>query len=272
MADYLAYGGAAVASAVDAQGTLEYLDQLGFGKGDLQQARDALAAYEQERFTFSSLTGNYCDFCFAEIMGGEFDRLKDGRERCIRCSREVLSTQNDFRELFERVRRNYQTAYSVELHVPAMIRMANAKMIARHSNERFEATPGFDPRVLGFAAKTKDGYTLHIENGSPKRAAIATMAHELTHIWQFTNWKEEAVVERYGAQNQLFIYEGMAKWAEIQYLLFTKEFAYAAREEAYTLRRTDEYGVGFRIFVERYPLRRDGNIDADAPFRHPLPL
>jgi hypothetical protein len=37
--------------------------------------------------------------------------------------------------------------------------------------------------VLGVAIKDRSGYTLLVENGSPRMASILTMAHELTHIW-----------------------------------------------------------------------------------------
>lgn len=77
--------------------------------------------------------------------------------------------------------------------------------------------------LLGFAKKDKTGYCLFIENGSPKLAAAATIAHELTHIWQYINWNDNELAKKYGKKNMLEIYEGMAKWAEIQYLLLINE-------------------------------------------------
>jgi hypothetical protein len=64
----------------------------------------------------------------------------------------------------------------------------------------------------------------------------------------------------------------MATWAQIQYLFFIKEFEFAKRHEAYALQRTDEYGVGLGLYLERYPLNRDGGVDQDTPFNNPLPL
>lgn len=269
---YLTYGDAPDTGGIDPAGTLAYLEGLGFGDGYLRRARRAVAEYQEKAFVFEPLNANYCDFCFTKLMGGEFDRLKDGRERCVRCSRTVLRTGRDFQDLFASTRKSLETAFSVTLAVPMVVRMVNAKEIARRTGEKFEPTPGVDPRVLGFAEEGRDGYSLFIENGSPQLAATATIAHELTHIWQFLNWDSREIEERYGARNRLAVYEGMATWAQVQYLLFIREFADAERHEAYAMQREDEYGVGFRLFVERYPLTRDGSIDLDTPFRHRFPL
>ncbi|GAA3207826.1 hypothetical protein [Microbacterium terregens] len=270
--EFLAYGGADAAHGVDVDGTLEYLRRNGFANGYLQRAREALETYEKRRFTFEPMNASYCDFCFMKLMGGEHDRLKDGRERCIRCSRTVLRTSDEFHEVFSSVRRNLETAFDISVTVAMRVRMVNAKEIARSSGERFEPTAGVDARVLGYAEKTAGGYSLFIENGSPKLAAISTIAHELTHIWQYRTWDVREIERRYGERHRLAVYEGMATWAQIQYLLFTREFEQADRQEAYAAQRTDDYGVGYRLFVERYPLARDGDIDADTPFRHAYPL
>ena len=272
MSEYLQYCGAREAAAIDVPGTLEYLRNRGLSDGYLQQAREAVEAFKHREFTFEPLNANYCDFCFAKLMGGEFDRLKDGRERCVRCTRTVLRTGDEFQELFAAVKRNVEKTFAIAINVPMVVRMVNAKEVARRSGERFEETPGVDARVLGFADKTRNGYSLYIENGSPKLAATATIAHEITHIWQFLNWDVRAIESRYGQRHRLAVYEGMATWAQVQYLLFIREFEDAERHEAYARQRTDEYGVGFRVFADRYPLTRSGQIDADTPFRHPFPL
>lgn len=271
--DYLAYGGHEAAEGLDLQGTLEYLQGLGLGGGYLEQAREAVAAYEPREFAFER-NENYCDFCMARLMGGEFDRLADGRERCLRCSRTVLASQDAFQELFEEVRRGLEAVFDVSLTVSMPIRMSNAREIARQTGERFQPTPGFDGRVLGFVRRSSGGLEFWIENGAPKLAALGTIAHELTHVWQYRTWDEAAVRTRYGAEHALPVYEGMASWVMVQYLYSIKEFDYARREEAYLRLREDEYGAGFRIYESRYPLDRSGDIDTrrDSPFRRPLPL
>ena len=41
---------------------------------------------------------HFCDFCGVELAGGEYDVLKDGRERCGRCSATALRTGEEFKE------------------------------------------------------------------------------------------------------------------------------------------------------------------------------
>lgn len=270
--DHGTLDGRTIAAPMDAESALAYLSARGFRGGYLERARAAVADVGLREFTFEALNVNYCDFCFQKLMGGEYDRLADGRERCTSCTRTVLRSGEEFEHCFHEVRSNLEIAFEVTLNVPMKVSMVNAKEIARHTQEKFEPTPGVDARVLGFATQSRTGYSLFIENGSPRLAAIATLAHELTHIWQYTVWDSREIDRRYGDRNQLIVYEGMATWAQIQYLYFIREFDDAQRLEAYTQQREDEYGVGFRLFAERYPLSRVGDVDIDTPFRHRFPL
>ncbi|BDZ47185.1 hypothetical protein [Naasia aerilata] len=269
---YLQLGGVAPAHSFNGSTTLAYLQSKGFGDNYLEQSRVAVGRGAGQDFVFEPGTANYCDFCARPLMGGEFDLLQDGRERCVTCSRTAVTTHEEFVLLYQEVRRNLEVIFEIQFNVGITVRMENAKTIARRTNERFEPTAGFDPRVLGFGSKTANGYELYIENGSPKLPSIQTMAHELTHIWQFRNWDESAIHAKYGARNHLFIYEGMASWAMIQYLYSTKETDFASREAAHTRARQDEYGAGFRLFEERYPIRVDGRVLRETPFKHKLPL
>jgi hypothetical protein len=165
-----------------------------------------------------------------------------------------------------------EMAVGISIATPLVVKMVNAREIARRSGESFTPTPDVNPRVLGFV-EVKDGaQALYIENGAPRIAAVTTMAHELTHVWQIANWEMGDIERRYGAQNVSAVVEGMAVWAQIQYLLMTRELSYAERQFVYSLAREDEYGIGFRIFATRYRLSEDGQPDADSPFRHQWPL
>ena len=269
---YLGFGADPYSAALDPEGTLEFLMSQGFGAGPLWQSRQALAEEKHKRFSFDSFGVGHCDFCFAELMGGAFDALQDGRLRCTRCSRSVLSTEEAFRDEFELVRRNMEMGFGISITAPLVIKMVNAREIAKRSGESFTPTPAVNPRVLGFVEAKDGAQALYIENGSPRIAAVTTMAHELTHVWQIANWNMDAIQQRYGKQNASALIEGMAVWAQIQYLLMTREFSYAERQFAYSLLRDDEYGVGFRVFATRYPLSEDGQLDAHSPFRGQWPL
>lgn len=270
--NYLRFGDLTESGALDLLATKDYLGKLGYGNGELAQSRAAIETHEEDQFALADFDGRRCDFCFAPIIGSDFDRLKDGRERCSRCTRTVLSTHEQFVDEYEQVRRNMEAAFEIRLAAPKQVHMANAKEIQRNTNERFVPTPGVDPRVLGFVKISPAGQELWIENGSPRMSAVTTMAHELTHVWQNANWEEAKIKKQYGKKNVLIVYEGMATWAQIQYLLYTREDDFAEWQHTYAMSRPDEYGVGYKIFLERYPLSFDGDVDHDSPFKHQMPL
>lgn len=270
--NYLEFGGSPHATAIDIEGTRDYLASLGYGNGELSQARAAIAASEGKAFTIESFDGRHCDFCFFPIVGSDFEHLKDGRDRCSRCSRTVIKSHEQFVDEYQQVRRNMEAAFGIRLDVPSRVRMANAKEIQSRTNETFTPSPGVDPRVLGFVTRTAGGQELWIENGSPRLAAITTMAHELTHIWQNSTWDQKAIQNKYGKKNVLAVYEGMATWAQVQYLLFTREVNFALWQHHYAKMREDAYGIGYQIFLERYPLSYTGDVDEDSPFRNSMPL
>ena len=256
---FLKYGYDQINGFLDLEGTASYLAGYGYDRNPLQQVRDNEKAAEEYGKTYDPTKkgAHFCDFCGVELAGGEYEVLKDGRERCNHCSATALRTGEEFKEVFKMVLRNMEIFYGIKINAAIKVRMTDAETIAKHFGEDFVPTPGFDGRVLGFARKDSEGYSLYIENGSPKLAAMATIAHELTHIWQYQNWDEKAIIDTYGAQNRLEVYEGMAKWAEIQYLLYLNETAYGKREEIRTMLRKDEYGRGFVQYRKKYSLSYD---------------
>lgn len=270
--DYLMFGGHVASEALDLNGTRDYLVALGFGGGELERARAAIAARTVEEVSLDAVGARYCDFCLGRIMGGEYDLLKDGRERCSRCSKTVLSTHEQFVETFQQVQVNMEMAFSITIEAPPTVKMVNAREIARTTGETFTPTGGVDPRVLGFVKTDRSGQELWIENGAPRMAAITTMAHELTHVWQHAHWEQAVIDARYGKTNRLAIYEGMATWAQVQYLLFIRDFDFAFRQHTYALAREDVYGDGYRVFLEHYPMSVDGDVDDNTPFTSEFPL
>ena len=253
---FLKFGYDEFDSCLDFSGVVEYLTQYGYDNSPLSQVRSGAELAEEYEKTYDpNKTGaHFCDFCGVELIGGEYEVLKDGRERCNRCSMTALRTGDEFKEIFKTVMRNMEVFYGIKLNVAIKVRMTDAKKIAKHFGETFVATPGFDGRTLGFAQKDSTGYSIYVENGSPKLAAMATIAHELTHIWQYQNWNDKEIIAKYGKHNRLEVYEGMAKWAEIQYLLYLNEIAYGKRQEITTRLRDDAYGKGFIKYAAKYPL------------------
>lgn len=253
---FLKFGYSVIDTFLDLTGTAAYLAQYGYDRNPLQQVRDNEKAAEEYGKTYDPQKpgAHFCDFCWNEIAGGEYEILKDGRERCSHCSATALRTGEQFKEVFKMVLRNMEIFYGIKINTAIKVRMTDAGTIAKHFGKAFVPTPGVDGRTLGFAQRDSSGYSIYIENGSPKLAAMATIAHELTHIWQYQNWDEKAINDAYGAHNSLEVYEGMAKWAEIQYLLYLNETAYGKREEILTMLRQDEYGRGFIQYRKKYGL------------------
>ena len=271
---YLLYGYDKMNSPLNIRDTLKFLSDHCYNKNALEQARtnSNVAAQIEAGNNSSKSDAHFCDFCAVELSGGEYDVLSDGRERCTQCANSAMKTVEQFTRLYENALRNMETFFGIRINVAIRVRMANAKKIARLCGERFVPTPGFDGRVLAFAQKASDGYTIYVENGAPKIAAVANMVHELTHIWQYINWNRQKIRSRYGRVNELMVYEGMAKWAEIQYLLFLNEVSYAKRQEIYTRMRNDAYGRGFVRYAGQYPLVYGPGYRKDSPFNKELPL
>lgn len=253
---FLKYGYEEIPGFLDLMGTVSYLARYDYGHNPLQQVRDNEKTAEEYAKTYDpgKAGAHFCDFCGVELAGGEYDVLKDGRERCSFCSSTALKTGEQFKEVFKVVLRNMEIFYGIKINAAIKIRMTDANTIARHCGEEFVPSPGPDGRTLGFAQKDASGYSLYIENGSPKLSAMATIAHELTHIWQYQNWDDKAIIQTYGAHNRLEVYEGMAKWAEIQYLLYLNEVEYGKRVQIRTMLREDEYGRGFIQYLKKYSL------------------
>ncbi|MDY3281638.1 hypothetical protein [Dysosmobacter sp.] len=269
---YLLYGQTEVPEMLALQETLEFLKGYGCDNGTLKQARlgKNIAEQIEKNFRPGRDGAHYCDFCGTELIGTEYDVLADGRERCTNCSRTAVRTAEEFRHIHREVVRNLETFYGIRIQVPVDIQMVNAKKLHKKLGKTFVPTGNSDGRILGVAIQDRRGnYTILMENGAPRMASIMTMVHEMTHIWQYTNWDRKAIRSQYGPAMELQVYEGMAKWSEIQYAYMTGETAAAKREEILTRMRKDEYGIGFLRYLAKYSISYDSHLRDDTPFKNP---
>lgn len=265
---YLLFGDDIEPSSIDIVGTLEYLTMLGLDHNPLKQARvgKEVAECVEAVFTPGKANSRYCDFCGCEIYGVEYETLADGRERCINCGRTAIKTGEEFKKIFEDVKRNLESFFGIKINTGIRVEMVNSQKLHKALGKTFIPTPKSDGRVLGVAISDKSGYTLMVENGSPRMASMLTMAHELTHIWQYLHWNDKEIVNRYGKNLRLEVYEGMAKWVEIQYAYLINEPAVAKREEIITACRQDEYGRGFLRYLANYPFSLGTVVVRNTPF------
>lgn len=265
---YLQYRGGNRSEALDIAGTKAFLQNLGFDGGELRQAREeknrAEALSEAENGNSEAMC---CSYCGSKISGVEFFRLPDGRLRCTSCSNTVVKTKTEMEELCRRVIENMDNFFGATIGVPVSIEVLDEIKLKKKTGIPIGTRDDQSILVLGVAINKKNTYKILLENGAPRISIIATFAHELTHIWQYTNWDNVAGFKKCPPCNRLLIYEGMAKWAEIQYLYLIGETNVARREEYITRNREDEYGIGFRIYEERFPLTREAMVCSETPFK-----
>lgn len=278
---YLQFGAsdaAEFAAAFDCKGTLEYLLQFGIGPSALTQARRPEPG-EMLKPAYVSDDVRYCDFCARGLSGAEYDVLKDGRDRCCACSKTVVSKKQDFEALFFQVRDGLKTKFGIDLPQEMTVKVVSQAKLAKMVGTKFVPTKYFDPRTVGLATEKRvrggdPKYGIVFENGTPRMSLIATAAHELTHIWQYSHWDWAAMQAKYG-NKFLAVCEGMAKWAEIQYLFLLNETEQARRFLENEVARDDVYGYGLRLFLNEYPLSEGICLKGKTPFQNvnePLPL
>ncbi len=264
---YLRYREGKRTAPMDLAGTRKFLQELGFDGGELRQARAGKDS--AETFRHQDKTKNnqmYCSYCGTEISGVEFYRLPDGRMRCTTCSKTLVTSKAEVEELCQRVIRNLDNFFGASIDVPVDIQVLDERKLKKKLGASLGTKDDQSLLILGVAINKKKKYSILLENGAPRISLIATFAHELTHIWQYTHWDNKEGFKKCAKKNRLLIYEGMAKWAEIQYLYLIGETAVARREEAITRNRQDEYGAGFLLYEDRYPLSRDAMTCDDTPF------
>ncbi len=253
--------------SLDCDGTAKYLERLGFAHGALTQARKESSEYS--RYADYRQPGeHYCDFCGRLLTGVNYDVLKDRRERCAECSRTTISKQEDFEALFAQTRDGLCVKYGIDLPSPIQIKVISQAKLSKMQGSRYVPTKYFDARAVGLATQRGGRYCMYFENGTPKASLIATTAHELTHIWQYSHWDWAAMQRRYG-DRFLAICEGMAKWSELQYMYLLNEKAYADRALSHEVQRTDVYGYGLRLYLKQYQMSQDILLAGDTPFMHP---
>lgn len=262
---YLKYREGKRTIPLDLDGTKSFLQTLGFDGGELRRAREGKDCAESYRNP-DKPNQMCCSYCGAEIAGVEFFRLPDGRVRCTACSSTVVKTKAEAEELCQRVIANMDSFFGAALDVPVSIELVEHRKLRKKVGIPLGAKDSQSLLILGAAISKKQKYSIILENGAPRISLIATFAHELTHIWQYSHWDNRKGFKKCSSSNRLLIYEGMAKWAEIQYLYLIGETGIAMREESVTRNRKDEYGIGFCLYEEQYPLSRGAMSCEDTPF------
>ena len=273
---YLLYGGKKTPAALDLGGTKAFLSDIGIKGGELAQARrgEGEAVFDKEEEG-----GIACSYCGRPMTGVDYYKLKDGRVRCGLCSRSLVKSEEQLRDIYDRIKTNMELFFEINLRDDVSVHFIDEKKLKKKAGLSIGEWDDKSILILGLAVceKKNDSLSVYVENSSPRISVIATFAHELTHIWQYTNWDEEKGKKKKrhskdAQKERLEKYEGMAKWVEIQYLYLIGETKAAAREEKYTLMRMDEYGLGFRKYLTEYPLVKEAMTKVRTPFGSNDPL
>ena len=264
---YLKYREGKRSTPLDLEGTKSFLQTIGFDGGELKQAREG-KHYAENLLNADKNKKNqmYCSYCGAEISGVEFFRLPDGRLRCNTCSNSVVKSKAEVEEICKRIITNLDTFFGATIDVPISIEVTEERKLKRKLGIPLGTRDTQSMLILGVAINKKKKYSIILENGAPRISLIATFAHELTHIWQYIHWDNNKKMRKCPKSNRLLIYEGMAKWVEIQYLYLVGETNVARREEHITRNRDDEYGIGFCLYEDRFPLSREAMFCEETPF------
>ena len=267
---YLKFGFDEIDARLKLDEVRTYLTLHGFADNALLKAR------RREPFEETILdmdATNHCDFCQKPLSGVSYEKLTDGRIRCNDCSSTAIVSVEAFRELFFQSLQMMESFFAIEFKVPIKVKTMDAKNIAKGAGSVYEPTTAVAARVLGYAQRKDGMFYLNVENGSPRLATLTTMVHEMTHIWQYVNWKDSEINKAYPDRwKRDIVYEGMAMWVQVQYLYLIGEESYAKQEEAYAMLREDVYGIGFRMYCEKYPLIKDSSLVTHTPFNHFPPL
>lgn len=264
---YLRYHEGKRSMPLDLAGTKLFLQTAGYDGGELRKARagknfaEAFQGYDKNNHNQM-----HCSYCGAEIAGVEFYRLPDGRMRCTTCSNTVVKSKAEMEELCQRVITNMDNFFGATIDVPVSVGVTEERKLKKKLGVPLGTQDGQSMLILGVATNKKGKYSILLENGAPRISLIATFAHELTHIWQYTHWDNQKNFKKCPKNKRLLIYEGMAKWVEIQYLYLIGETAVARREEYITRNRQDEYGIGFCLYEDQYPLSREAMMCEETPF------
>ena len=264
---YLKYREGKRNTALDLDGTKSFLQEIGFDGGELRQAREGKNCAENMRNTDKNKNNQmFCSYCGTELSGVEFFRLPDGRMRCNTCSNTVVKSKAEVEALCKRVIENMDSFFGARIDVPVSIEVTDERKLKKKLGIPLDTRDSQSMLILGVAVNKKQKYSIILENGAPRISLIATFAHELTHIWQYTHWDNNKNLKKCPKSKRLLIYEGMAKWVEIQYLYLVGETSVARREEYITRNRQDEYGIGFCLYEDRYPLSREAMFCEETPF------
>ena len=191
-----------------------------------------------------------CDFCRKDMKNSEMQRLSDGRMRCPECSKGAIDSDKAFRELCQQAEMAFKTHLGIDFsNINYDAHLVSAVELHKLRGKTFRITNSYDVRKLVGLAYDRNKPVFYAENGYQADKMFGTIAHEMTHIWEYSN--ED--FQRAAATNNDLV-EGLAVWTD----LFLSEKYGVTASEIERLRETwldrdDEYGRGLRFIMDHCP-------------------
>jgi hypothetical protein len=173
-----------------------------------------------------------CDFCQRFIVGSVVDGmavLGDGRYLCGSCSGSAVMHEEDARRLMADVSALLSKVGLVVNHGAVELHLVDREELQSISSANSHDTRGFTDYVVKknlFGRVRHQSINVYLLRGLTEAEMMGTLAHELTHVWQFIDGRldqDEAVSEgscnyaaylvlrRLGGRESEFLIENMLK-------------------------------------------------------------
>jgi len=181
-----------------------------------------------------------CSVCNAPVRDG---RTRDGRFFCRSCAGKAVRDHEGYDGVYRRLVTRARQVLGLDLEKLPELVVESAEALGDRSPELASHA------VCGLYARDGLGRsTIHVLSHLPETRVTAVLAHELAHAWQAENCPDE---------QGLRVREGFAEWVAWRLLDGLDD---CEREREVIESRTDEYGLGFRMFTELE--RRHGTSNA----------
>lgn len=197
-----------------------------------------------------------CDFCAENLTDKEHEVLGDGRIRCKRCASSAVTKSDELLRIKNEVRQDLMRIWNVTIPQVEETEFRDAAALHAALGQSFHPTHEYDSRAVGLAIAHADrqgvAYRMLIENGAPKMSIYLTIAHELTHIWQYVylDLPNEQTFPRWMLEGHAtYIEYILAKhWLENGQIPECAWIVETLREQAAA--RSNLYGEGLAHFLE----------------------
>lgn len=242
---FLKFGNNSLPKFLDLKNTHDLLVEI-LKQNELYQSRKDFYSGKQN-IRFDNVEKHICDFCGNDNNLNSLDIFEDGRERCQKCKESAVNTIEELENVYSKGKEFLSKTFSLNLLSGITVKFTDAKTIQQSIGKIFVPTPDFDPRPVGLATNDEGVYTIYIENGTPYISTLATIIHELTHIWQFSSINMKKMDE----ETSNLLAEGHAVWSSIEVLKKNGFEVEARNYHNHYLERQDEYGIGYKIILQR---------------------